>query len=262
MWGTEPKTGKFFVGTKSVFNKKLIKINYDHETINKNHQGEVADILHKCLDFLPVTTGIFQADFIGFGGDSSFQPNTIRYEFEEELTQEIILAPHTFYTTDSGDLRDAVAYPLDVRLCDTPDVLFLQPTVILDKNRTRIFELCQFARQMSTLCEFPSKQSVINRIKKHINICVKSEMEFDDMLLDCIAFDNEIDINVMRLWKLIEAIKLEFFSYIVRYDEVECYLSDEECDHEGYVMWNKYGAFKIVNRAVFSSANFRLSKNR
>ena len=60
VWGTEPKTGKFFVGTKSVFNKKLIKINYDHETINKNHQGEVADILHKCLDFLPVTTGIYQ----------------------------------------------------------------------------------------------------------------------------------------------------------------------------------------------------------
>ena len=61
VWGTEPKTGKFFVGTKSVFNKKLIKINYDHETINKNHQGEVADILHKCLDFLPVTTGIYQS---------------------------------------------------------------------------------------------------------------------------------------------------------------------------------------------------------
>ena len=156
---------------------------------------------------------------------------------------------------------DAVAYPLDVRLCDTPDVMFLQPTVILDKNRTRIFELCQFARQMSTLCEFPTKQSVINRIKKHINLCIKSEMEFDDVLLDCIAFDNDIDINVMRLWKF-RSIKLEFFSYIVRYDEVECYLSDEECDHEGYVMWNKYGTFKIVNRAVFSSSNFRLSKNR
>ena len=175
VWGTEPKTGKFFVGTKSVFNKKLIKINYDHETINKNHQGEVADILHKCLDFLPVTTGIYQADFIGFGGDSSFQPNTIRYEFEEELTQEIIVAPHTFYTTDSGDLRDAVAYPLDVRLSDTPDVLFLQPNIILDKNRTRIFELCQFAKQMSTLCEFPTKQSVINTYQKTYQyMCIKN----------------------------------------------------------------------------------------
>ena len=26
VWGTHPETGKFFVGTKSVFNKKLIKI--------------------------------------------------------------------------------------------------------------------------------------------------------------------------------------------------------------------------------------------
>ena len=110
----------------------------------------------------------------------------------------------------------------------------------------------------------------LNELKYHYvdrmvdNMSTKDLVQyvFDDMLLDCIAFDNEIDINVMRLWKLVEAIKLEFFSYIVRYDEVECYLSDEECDHEGYVMWNKYGAFKIVNRAVFSSANFRLSKNR
>ena len=115
---------------------------------------------------------------------------------------------------------------------------------------------------MSTLCEYPTKQSVINGIKKQINLCIKNELEFNETLLDCIAFDNNIDVNVMRLWKLVEAIKLEFFSYICRYDEIECYLDEEECDHEGYVMWNKYGAFKIVNRAVFSSANFRLSKNR
>ena len=69
-------------------------------------------------------------------------------------------------------MRDAVAYPLDVRLCDTPDVLFLQPTVILDKNRTRIFELCQFARQMSTLCEFPTKTKVSSIVSKNISIFV------------------------------------------------------------------------------------------
>ena len=92
-------------------------------------------------------------------------------------------------------------------------------------------------------------------------MCIKSEMEFDEMLLDCIAFDNDIDINVMRLWKLVEAIKLEFFSYIVRYDEVECYLSDEECDHEGYVMWNRWGIYKLVNRNQFSRLNFLTNNN-
>ncbi len=36
VWGTNPASGKFFVGTKSVFNKKLIKINESHEDIDKN----------------------------------------------------------------------------------------------------------------------------------------------------------------------------------------------------------------------------------
>ena len=47
---------------------------------------------------------------------------------------------------------------------------------------------------------------VLSIVSKHINICIKNEMEFDDMLLDCIAFDNDIDINVMRLWKLVEVL--------------------------------------------------------
>ena len=85
VWGTNPKTNKFFVGTKSVFNKKLIKINHDHREIDANHKGEVADILHKCLDNLPFTDSIFQGDFIGFGGTDSFLSNTIRYEFPEEV---------------------------------------------------------------------------------------------------------------------------------------------------------------------------------
>ena len=95
VWGTNPKNNKFFVGTKSVFNKKLIKINHDHREIDANHKGEVADILHKCLDNLPFTDSIIQGDFIGFGGTCSFLSNTIRYEFPEEVNQEIIIAPHT-----------------------------------------------------------------------------------------------------------------------------------------------------------------------
>ena len=33
-------------------------------------------------------------------------------------------------------------------------------------------------------------------------------------------------------------------------------IGDEDCLHEGYVMDNKYGMFKIVIREVFSRANF------
>ena len=149
VWGTNPKTNKFFVGTKSVFNKKLIKINHDHREIDANHKGEVADILHKCLDNLPFTDSIIQGDFIGFGGTCSFLSNTIRYEFPEEVNQEIIIAPHTEYIAEK-DLRDAVAYPLQFELESDNNVLFVHPEVYIDDDREDIKQLCDFARQMST----------------------------------------------------------------------------------------------------------------
>ena len=260
VWGTNPKTNKFFVGTKSVFNKKLIKINHDHREIDANHKGEVADILHKCLDNLPFTDSIFQGDFIGFGGTDSFLSNTIRYEFPEEVNQEIIIAPHTEYFAEK-DLRDAISYPIQSRLSDTPDVLFVQPTVIIDDELDDIKEKCKFAKQIATLCEFPSNKQV-TRIKKQLNTCIRERIELDDITLEALASDNDCDINVLRLWKLVESIKHDMFNHIMRYDEIECYIDDEECDHEGYVLTNQFGSYKIIDREYFSYANFNTSKNR
>jgi hypothetical protein len=81
VWGTNPANGKFFVGTKSVFNKVKIKINHSHEEIDANHSGEVARILHACFDYLPRTSTVYQCDFIGFGGSDEYTPNTITYQF-------------------------------------------------------------------------------------------------------------------------------------------------------------------------------------
>ena len=106
VWGRNPANGKFFVGTKSVFNKVKIKINHSHEEIDANHEGAVADILHTCFDYLPRTRRIIQGDFIGFGGDNAYQPNTVVYVFDEIVTQEVIIAPHTLYHAEK-DLRDA-----------------------------------------------------------------------------------------------------------------------------------------------------------
>ena len=260
VWGTNPANNKFFVGTKSVFNKKLIKINHDHREIDQNHTGEVANILHKCLDNLPVTDSIFQGDFIGFGGTNSFLPNTIRYEFPEEVNQEIVIAPHTEYFAEK-DLRDAISYPIQSRLSDTPDVLFVQPTVIIDDELDDIKERCKFAKQIATLCEFPSNKQV-TRIKKQLNTCIRERIELDDITLEALASDNDCDINVLRLWKLVESIKHDMFNHIMRYDEIECYIDDEECDHEGYVLTNQFGSYKIIDREYFSYANFNTSKNR
>ena len=41
---------------------------------------------------------------------------------------------------------------------------------------------------------------------------------------------------------------------------VECYINNEKCDHEGYVISNDYGTFKLVDRPCFAYANFNSGK--
>jgi hypothetical protein len=266
VWGTNPANNKFFVGTKSVFNKKLIKINHNHRDIDNNHQGKVATILHHCLDNLPVTTNIYQGDFLGFGGSDNYNPNTIRYYFQDTIQQEIIIAPHTSYTAKC-DLRDAIASPIsDQDLLslwqDAKHVFFIRPYVTIDSLRDTIHQSCKFARQMSTLCEFPTVKKQIARIKKQLNACIREGIEIDDITLEALASDNNCDVNVLRLWKLVQTIKMDMFNYITVDDDIECYIEEERCDHEGYVMSNEFGTFKVVNREGFSKANFNLSKMR
>ena len=254
VWGTNPANNKFFVGTKSVFNKKLIKINHNHADVDRNHKGKVADILHLCLDNLPFTDNIYQGDYLGCGGTDSFNPNTIRYDFPDKVFQEIVIAPHTVYFAKK-DLRDAVAVPMDFTLIDTLNCKFVQPEVTLKKDRVSMIDRCNFARQIATLCEFPNDKQV-KTIKRQLNTCIREEIELDDLTIEALASDNEIDVNVLRLWQLVRSMKWDLFSFIERDDEIECYINDEECDHEGYVISNDYGTFKLVDRDVFSKNNF------
>ena len=263
VWGTNPATKKFFVGTKSVFNKKLIKINHSHNEIDKNHTGFVAEVLHACFDNLPKTKKVYQGDFIGFGGDYIYRPNTITYKFDEIIKQNIIIAPHTEYLVKQ-DLRDAVAVPLSCipRVSNKTSVRFVKPAAEIHNDNESIRSKCNFARQMATLCEFPTKSSVVNNIKKQLNACIREGLEVTDLIQEGIALTNKVDVNVIRLWKLVESIKLELFHYILVEDSIGCEIAGHDVDHEGYVLENKFGTFKIVDREVFSYHNFNISKNR
>ena len=263
VWGTNPATKKFFVGTKSVFNKKLIKINHSHNEIDKNHTGFVAEVLHACFDNLPKTKKVYQGDFIGFGGDYIYRPNTITYRFDKIIKQNIIIAPHTLYHVKQ-DLRDAVAVPihkLPISRYKTR-VKFIRPLAEIHNDNESIRSKCNFARQMATLCEFPTKSSVVNNIKKQLNACIREGLEVTELIQEGIAITNDVDVNVIRLWKLVESIKLELFHYILVEDSIGCEIAGHDVDHEGYVLENKFGTFKIVDREVFSYHNFNISKNR
>ena len=117
--GINPENGKFFVGTKSVFNKTP-KINYTNADIDRNHGGGLADKLKEALKHLPSLgiKGVLQGDFLFGAGDTetkeidgksflTFTPNTITYAVGEgDLQKQIKRAKigiifHTKYTGDN-----------------------------------------------------------------------------------------------------------------------------------------------------------------
>jgi hypothetical protein len=256
VFGTNPANGEFCVGTKSIFNKVKIKINHSHEEIDANHDGKVADILHLAFDCLPRCDSIIQCDYIGSSGYDTYKPNTISYKFPKVITQDIIVCPHTIYG-GGDDLRNVSAAPLMKKLKSTDRCLFVQPDVEICPYREDIEDFCKFARQMSTLCTFVSDKQA-KELKKVINSYIREGKEVDEHE---IAENYDVDINLMRLWKLIESIKMDLFCYIESDTDITCQIDGRLSDHEGYVMTNKYGTYKIVNRDEFSRLNFVLPKN-
>jgi hypothetical protein len=118
VFGTHPKTKKFFVATKSAFNKDP-KINHTAADIEKNHGHAPGLVTHlkAALEHLPKVTPkgkVYQGDLMHSGGDkgtvshdkktgkSSFTPNTITYtasgdEAKKAAKSKVGIAVHTQY---------------------------------------------------------------------------------------------------------------------------------------------------------------------
>ena len=257
VWGIDPACGEFFVGTKAVFNKKKIRIAHSHDEIDEHYEGNVANILHSCFDYLPRTETIYQGDFIGFGGWTEYTPNIITYQFGEVVSQDIIIAPHTCYYAES-DLRDAEAYPDRAVWTDTETVKFVKPDAYIAHNQESfadVEEVCKFSRQMAQTVEFVNNKQA-TELKKQINACIRAGEQIS------VESVNEFDCdpNLIRLWLLVKSIKDDCL-FLCRNDGPVAYLHEERIDAEGYVMTNEFGMFKLVNREVFSHANFTLQKN-
>ena len=254
-FGINPATGEFAVATKSFLNKKKIKIAHSHEEIDSFYDGEVANILHHLFDYAPreYSTWI-QGDFIGFGGLDEYTPNTITYKFPEVVEEKIILCPHTIYW-GTDNLNTCKSSPIDFQLQSTFDCKVVQPQAHILYNQESfadVEEVCKFARAMSLAVEFVSdKESA--KIKQQLNACIRESREIEDDAFDC-------DANLIRFWKLVKSIK-EDCLYLCRNNGPDAYIGYDRIDAEGYVMVNKYGMYKLVNREVFSHANFNLQKN-
>lgn len=132
VFGRHPENGKFFVASKSAFNKNP-KINYTHEDIERNH-GHAPGLVEKlkaALDHLPKVTpkkGVYQGDIMHThhdvhesGGKVHFTPNTITYSADKNsphgkaaLRSKIGVAVHTKYNGKNlEDMKAEYAPNLD-----------------------------------------------------------------------------------------------------------------------------------------------------
>ncbi len=253
VWGTNPENGKFFVGTKSVFNKRTPKINYTVQDIERNHPDfELNSILIRCLHCLPrigFEGRVFQGDFIGYGGYRDYKPNAISYTFAEVQNVGVVVAPHTEYKGTT--LKDMNAEPLTEKLDPT---MFVQPDAWLSELGAGhdISQLIKFARQMATLVDFATEKEA-KYIKQDLNAYIK---DGDEVVAEEFA-----NYQLIRLWLLVKKIKEEFMLRMRDNFDAECFIGNEYINGEGYVMSGLHGVFKLVDRETFSYYNFNIIRS-
>lgn len=259
VWGTNPENNRFFVGTKSVFNKKKILINYTHNDIeiNHGHKPELASVLHVCLDKLPKIFGVYQGDFIGFGNKNTFTPNVITYKFPSDIDKSIVFAAHTSYDGNKmSEMNASFGTSFYIRE-ENFDVKFLNTNahnISRDIGTNLLFNI---ASLVSNFVEFPEENEG-KEIKIIINKYIRDGKKLNPKEL---SKDTGESLNLFRLYNLLIYIKKRIMQDISAEEEVDCYINACKSNHEGYVMSNKYGTFKLVDRFVFSHANFTIQKS-
>ncbi len=203
--GVNPKNGKFFVGTKSVFNKAP-KLNYTDRDIDRNHpSGGLNEKLKIALAFLPKLgiKGVLQGDMMFTKGDIkkeqidgekyvTFQPNTIVYAVPEDspLSKKMQAAQLgiVFHTSYSGRSLDTMkpSFNIDIsRLKPTKDVWFRDASFV-NASGTATFTEAE-TKQISNIL------SQAGRTFQKINALVLNRISVNDKVLGEIKiFNNQM----------------------------------------------------------------------
>lgn len=221
--GKHPDTGKFFVGTKSIFNREP-KINYSDNDIEMNHGHApgLADKLKKALKYLPKLgiKGILQGDFMFdtsmIGKETidgvphyTFKPNTIKYavETDSKLGQEIAnsvfgIVFHTGYT----DLDSPPQYGINVKGLKKVPGIWVDDAVFTDTTGTVTLTKDE-AKQVRDLVKTADsiKVKYTDLPLDLMNIYVNSEIQQGKFLEDAeMSFNGFVDWVKSRMAKEIE----------------------------------------------------------
>ena len=156
--GINPDNGKFFVGTKGVFNANP-KLNYTDQDIDNNHSSEgLNSKLKVALRYLPKLgiKGVLQGDMMFAKGDIAeknidgqeyitFQPNTIVYAVpsDSKLAKTMTSAQmgivfHTSYTGKTfSDMK--ASFNIDIKNLTTTKDVWFRDAYFVDASGTASF---------------------------------------------------------------------------------------------------------------------------
>lgn len=189
--GINPENGKFFVGTKSVFNKNA-KLNYTSADIDNNHPGEgLNQKLKVALQHLPSLgiTGVLQGDMMFTKSDLktqkidgkeyvTFQPNTIVYAIpvESSLAKQISSASMgiVWHTEYHGKLLQDMkaSYNVNIGKLKPSKTVWYRDATLVDLAGTASFTAKETAKITAVLAQagglfrqIPS--SVLNEISRN-----------------------------------------------------------------------------------------------
>ena len=201
--GTNPENGKFFVGTKGVFNVNA-KLNYTEEDIDRNHTSEgLNNKLKYALRYLSKLEikGVLQGDMMFTKGDLTpkvidgvsyiiFQPNTIVYAVpaDSRLAQMMMAAQigvvfHTSYTGKTiADMKSS--FNIDIKNLKTTKDVWFRDAYFVDASGTATFTETETKKITKILSE-------AGRVFQSINSTVLNRISLNDIFLTQIkTFNN------------------------------------------------------------------------
>lgn len=285
------RDNKFFVATKSLFNKKTPKINFSDEDIKTNHadKPELQNKLSACLfylkDVVPNNGIEYQGDLmftddiksVDIGGSTYlvFKPNTIAYGMKQNHSDndfKLGIVFHTSYSNKQVDYNPDLS-PLrkthDVLLYnnDIHDYVLTPVTRNILKNTKEKWlagntvDLSLLIKDSDLFCKFINK-----RVRESLPINNSSDLA-DAFYFENKSFDKGLLIKVFACFcKLVEC--KDFIMKDLNADNKmafeEFYLKNGEytkTDPEGYVAIIDTGIVKLVNRNDFSKENFNQEKD-
>lgn len=235
--GTDPD-GRFFIGTKSAFNKEP-KINYSLDDIKRNHghaEGLESKLIKAFAELKNTSiSGVYQGDFIfddeikqvrEIDGETfvTFKPNTIVYAVPtaSEQGQEILAAKigivfHTEYTAkfdDQQKLRFQVKkYGVDASKIKSDRDVYIQDAnidsvvgniVLTEREVATVNNILRKAQVFVDRIDFEIPQSILD----NLNVYINTEIRQGEFLAEPrVSLERYIDWVNDKIDKKIETLK-------------------------------------------------------